>query len=138
MSGVLRAVLVLLAAMGGGILGFFVGWVLAQTVVVGDLTQQSVEIGGQTWFEGESSGSELGDGGVRGILGVLVVLACIGGCAALAGWLAASRLGGGHGLLLALAGALPGAVMALIIPPLGFILLLVGPPFALLRAARPA
>ncbi len=138
MGGFARALLMLVAGLVGGILGFFVGWVLAELVVVGDLTQQQVDFGGTTWFEGESSGSELGDGGTRGLLGVLVVLACIGGCAALLAWLAGRRAGGGRGLLLALGGALPGVVVAFVVAPFGFIMLLVGPPLALLRASRPA
>ena len=69
---------------------------------------------------------------------MLVVLACIGACGALLAWVAARRAGGGRGLLLALGGALPGLFLALFAAAFGFILLLVGPPLALLRAIRPA
>jgi hypothetical protein len=129
-----RSALSVLAAVLAGAVGWLVGYVVASVWVVGDLTQQTVEWGGLTWFEGESSGSELGENPTRGVLGVLVVLVAVALFASLAAWLVAGRPLGRTGLLVALLGAVPGALLSAWDALLGITVMLVAPPVALALA----
>jgi hypothetical protein len=137
---ILRSVLALVASIAGGLVGLLVGFVVAGVAVVGDLTQATVEVGGLTWFEGESSGSELAENPTRGVLGVVVVVAFMVVGAALGAWVVAGRAYGRTGLVVALAGALPGALLVAVAAALGVTLVLVGPPVSLaaLRVRRRA
>jgi hypothetical protein len=137
---IVRSVLALAASIAGGLAGLIVGFVVAGVLVVGDLTQATVEVGGLTWFEGESSGSELAENPTRGVLGVVVVVALAAVGAALGAWAVTGRGYGWPGLLVSLAGALPGGALVAAEAALGVTLLLVGPPVALaaLRVRRRA
>jgi hypothetical protein len=129
-----RSALSVLASVLAGAVGLLAGFVVASLWVVGDLTQQAVDWGGVTWFEGESSGSELGENPTRGVLGVFVVLLFVAVFAAAAAWLVLGRPWGPAGLLVGVAGALPGALLSVWDALLGVTVMLVGPPVALALA----